>query len=130
MFGLFQSPILVVIAGFLTSFFGLGVFPVSKLTVAEQYPTRLRGQGVYFNEMTARVLSGIVTIYFIPWFLNLWGNQVIFEGIAIAILVLALPFVIFGRETANISVEEAGTDLSFSEIDSAMTDTVGNKVTT
>jgi putative MFS transporter len=131
MFGLFSSPAWVIFAGFLTSFFGLGVFPVSKLTVAEQYPTRLRGHGVYSNEMAARILSGIVTIYFIPLLLNMWGNRVIFEGIAIAILLLALPFVIFGRETANISVEEAGTDLSFSELESAMRNgTSGNKVTT
>ncbi len=117
-FGLFSSPAIVLLAGFLTSFFGLGVFPVSKLSVAEQYPTRLRGKGVYYNEWTARVISGVLTIYFIPAMLSWWGNQVIFEGIAIALLVLALPIVLWGRETAHISVEEAGTDLSFEAINS------------
>lgn len=128
MFGLFGASVYIIIAGFLTSFFGLGVFPVSKLAVAEQYPTRLRGKGVYLNEMTARLLSGIVTTYFIPILLVMWGNQVIFEGIAIAILVLSLPFVIFGRETANVSVEEAGTDLSFADLDTELA-RKDNKVT-
>ena len=117
LFGLTQIPALVLFAGFLTSFFGLGVFPVSKLTVAEQYPTRLRGQGVYFNEMTARIISGVVTIFFIPVILAVFGNQVIFEGIAIALLALAMPIVVWGRETSNISLEEAGTDLSFEALD-------------
>lgn len=117
LFGLFTAPILVWIAGFLTAFFGLGVFPVAKISVAEQFPTRLRGEGVYFSEMTARVLSGGVTVYFIPFALAAFGNAAIFEGIAIALLILALPVVLFGRETAHMSVEEAGTDLRFEALD-------------
>jgi MFS transporter, putative metabolite:H+ symporter len=117
-FGLFNDTTLILIAGFLTAFFGLGVFPVAKLCVAEQYPTRLRGEGVYLVEMVARFLSGGITLYFIPYLLHQWGNAVIYEGIAIALLVLSMPFVIFGRETAHISVEEAGTELSFHQLDS------------
>lgn len=128
MFGLFTSPGLVIAAGLLTSFFGLGVFPVSKLYLAEQFPTRLRGGGVYFGEMTARILSGVVTIYSLPFLLHLWGNRVIFEAIAIALLVLALPFVLWGRETARISVEEAGTDMSFAELDSEFEPVPGTKL--
>ncbi|MCY0876665.1 MAG: MFS transporter [Firmicutes bacterium] len=120
LFGLFSTPILTLIAGFLTAFFGLGVFPVAKISVAEQFPTRLRGEGVYFSEMTARVLSGVVTLSFIPYALAAFGNDAIFEGIAIALLVLALPVVLFGRETAHMSVEEAGTDLRFDALDSEL----------
>ncbi|MBX5437060.1 MAG: MFS transporter [Alicyclobacillaceae bacterium] len=116
-FGLAAAPALLAFAAFLTSFFGLGVFPVSKLTVSEQFPTRLRGKGVYLSESVARTLSGVVTLYFIPVLLNLWGSRLIYEGIAIALLALALPFIIWGRETAGISVEEAGTDLSFDRLD-------------
>lgn len=121
LFGLFNAPILTIAAGFLAAFFGLGVFPVSKTCVAEQYPTRLRGKGVYYSEMTARFVSGGVT-FFIPILLKSAGvNQnVIFDGIGIALLVLALPIVLWGRETANISVEEAGTDLSFEALDSEL----------
>lgn len=116
MFAVFSSSALVFIAAMLTAFFGLGVFPVSKLSVAEQYPTRLRGEGVYLCEMAARVVSGIVTIYFIPFILGAWGNQVIFLGIALAILVFTLPFSLWGRETAGISVEEAGTDVALDNL--------------
>ncbi|WAH37604.1 MFS transporter [Alicyclobacillus dauci] len=102
-------PAVVFLAGFLTAFFGLGIFPVSKLCVAEQYPTELRGKGVYFGEMTARTISGIVTTSCIPFILQAYGNQVIFLGVAIALIVLSLPFLVFGRETANVQMEQAGS---------------------
>nr|NNM90327.1 MFS transporter [Bacilli bacterium] len=117
LFALSTVTALTLLAAFLTSFFGLGVFPVSKLTVAEQYPTRLRGKGVYMDEMTARLVSGVVTIFFIPVLLASFGNTWIFVGIAFVLLVFSFPIVLFGRETANISVEEAGSDLSFERID-------------
>ncbi len=117
LFALAQAPAWVLLAAFLTSFFGLGVFPVSKICVSEQFPTRLRGEGVYFSEMFARLLSGVVTLYFIPALLAAWGNRLLFAAIGIALLVLALPFVVFGRETAWISIEEAGTDISFEELE-------------
>lgn len=110
LFAIGISVIVVFLAGFLTAFFGLGIFPVSKLCVAEQYPTNLRGRGVYWNEMIARLLSGIVTTYFLPFLLNVGGNQMIFLGIAVIMLLLNLPFFLFGRETANVQMEQA-TDL-------------------
>lgn len=116
LFGLTSTPLLAGLAAFLASFFGLGVFPVAKLVVAEQFPTRLRGEGVYLSEMTARVLSGVVTLAFIPFILVAYGSTTIFEGIALALLILALPITIFGRETAGRSMEESGTDLNFSEL--------------
>ncbi|WP_284199123.1 MFS transporter [Alicyclobacillus sacchari] len=67
-------------AGFLTAFFGLGIFPVSKLCVAEQYPTDVRGRGVYIVEMAARGLSGIVTTYFIPFVLKAGVISLFFSG--------------------------------------------------
>ncbi|WP_304459908.1 MFS transporter, partial [Alicyclobacillus sendaiensis] len=74
-----------VVAGVLTAFFGLGIFPVSKLSVAEQYPTEVRGRGVYVGEMIARGLSGIVTTYFIPFVLSLGGDRVVFLGMAVVL---------------------------------------------
>lgn len=118
LFGLFHVPAITVLAGFLAAFFGLGVFPVAKTTVAEQYPTRLRGKGVYYVEMTARFISGAVT-FFIPILLKFAGisKDVVFDGIGVALLLLALPVVVWGRETSRISVEEAGTDMSFDMLD-------------
>lgn len=97
----------VFLAGFLTAFFGLGIFPVSKLCVAEQYPTDLRGRGVYINEMIARGLSGVVTTYFIPTLLKVWSNETIFFAIAIVLIAFSLPFLFFGRETSNKQLELA-----------------------
>lgn len=94
-------------AGLLTSFFGLGIFPVSKLCVAEQYPTQVRGRGVYLDELVARALSGIATTFFIPFVLDARGNQTIFFGIAVVLLLFSLPFLRFGRETAHLKLEQA-----------------------
>lgn len=116
-FGLFSSTALSLIGAFLTSFFGLGVFPVAKTIVPEQYPTRLRGKGVYYVEMGARLLSGVLTLFFIPFLMASWDQRVIYEAMAIALLVLSIPVVVWGRETANVSVEEAGTNLSFDDLD-------------
>ncbi|GMA64460.1 MFS transporter [Alicyclobacillus fastidiosus] len=117
LFAFGSSTFSVFLAGALTAFFGLGIFPVSKLCVAEQYPTELRGRGVYLNEMTARTVSGVVTIYFIPFLLHTYGNQMIFFGIAVVLVLLNLPFLFFGRETANVQMEEAGATLSFGRIE-------------
>ncbi|WP_029422712.1 MFS transporter [Alicyclobacillus macrosporangiidus] len=103
-------------AGLLTSFFGLGVFPVSKLVVSEQYPTVLRGEGVYLAEMCARVLSGGVTLYFIPYLVDAHSARWLFLCIGIALAMLAGPFLLWGRETAHMSIEEAGAHVSWAEV--------------
>lgn len=118
--GAFVSPVMTVIGAFLAAFFGLGVFPVAKTVVAEQYPTQFRGRGVYYVEMSARLLSGVITLYFIPDLLALWGNQRLYVAMAIALLVLATPLLIWGRETARMSVEEAGIDEDVTLISSAV----------
>ncbi|GEO27224.1 MFS transporter [Alicyclobacillus acidoterrestris] len=117
LFAFGSSTAVVFLAGGLTAFFGLGIFPVAKLCVAEQYPTQLRGRGVYLNEMTARTLSGVVTTYFIPFLLQTYGNRPIFFGVAVVLILFNLPFFFFGRETAKVQMEEAGTKLSFSRLD-------------
>ncbi len=96
------------LAAFLSSFFGLGVFPVSKLLVAEQFPTHLRGMGVYLSEMSARSVSGIITLAFLPFALAQFGSSVIFIAIAVILIAFMIPVWLAGRETARISVEEAG----------------------
>ncbi|WP_274432229.1 MFS transporter [Alicyclobacillus sp. ALC3] len=113
LFAASSVPAWMVVAGFLASFFGLGIFPVSKLSSAEQYPTELRGRGVYLNEMTARTLSGIVTTYFIPFVLTASGSTVIFIGIAVVLIAFNLPYFLFARETAGMQMEQAGTQSVF-----------------
>lgn len=119
LFAFETSVVLVFVAGFLTAFFGLGIFPVSKLCVAEQYPTELRGRGVYWNEMIARTLSGIVTTYFLPLVLTRQnGSEVIFLGIAALMLLLNLPFFLFGRETAKVPMEQATSAFALPSMES------------
>lgn len=103
-----QSETITYVAAGVTAFFGLGIFPVSKLSVAEQYPTEVRGRAVYWNEMAARTISGIVTTYFLPVALKSVGAERIFLGIAIVMILFNLPFILFGRETANKQLEQTG----------------------
>ncbi len=99
-------------AGILTFLFGLGIYPVAKLYIAEQYPTRLRGTGSAFGEMIARTIAGIGFAYIVPTILVVGGVKTVFLIVAIAMVVLVTPAMIWGRETSNISIEESGTDLS------------------
>lgn len=98
-----------IVAGLLTSFFGLGIFPISKLCVAKQFPTDARGRYVYTTEMVARGVSGIVTVYFIPFVLNAQGSNFIFVAIAVTMIVLNIPFLLLARETANVDIEHASS---------------------
>lgn len=107
LFGLFTSIQMGVIGALLAAFFGLGVFPVAKVCVPEQFPNPFRGRAVYYVEMTARLLSGVITLYFIPFLLDLWGTQLIYVAMGIALFVLVLPFAFWGRETSNLSIEDA-----------------------
>ncbi|WMT72083.1 hypothetical protein [Bradyrhizobium sp. Ash2021] len=51
-------------AGFLSVFFGIGIFPILKLYIAEQYPTELRGEGAGIGEAVSRLLGGVVATYY------------------------------------------------------------------
>ncbi|MCF8565911.1 MFS transporter [Alicyclobacillus tolerans] len=110
LFTVSDLPTVTLLSSLLTSWFGLGIFPVTKLCVAEQYPTELRGRGVYMDEMTARTLSGVATTYFVPFFVGSYGNHVVFIGVAVILVVFSLPFLLLGRETAGIPMEEAGME--------------------
>ncbi|WP_206879791.1 MFS transporter [Alicyclobacillus mali (ex Roth et al. 2021)] len=111
-----QTRDATLVAGFLTAFFGLGIFPVSKLSVAEQYPTEVRGRGVYVAEMIARGMSGIVTTYFIPFVLSVGGDHVVFLGIGVVLVAFTVPFVAFGRETAQLQLEYATSVLPLKQV--------------
>lgn len=100
---------LVYPAGFLTSFFGLGIFPVSKLSVAEQFPNAWRGSGVYVGEMMARAISGVCTLYFIPTLLQNTTSTVLLFSIGIVFLVLSIPFLWKAQETYQKTIEETGS---------------------
>ena len=93
-------------------FFGVGEFAVPKLYMAEQFPTRLRATGSAVGEVITRVLFGVVLAYYIPTMLSLFTVPVVFAVLAAMMILLVLPLLFGGIETAGKSIEETGTDLA------------------
>ncbi len=99
-----------IIAGVLIAWCGLGSFPVSKMYMAEQYPTRLRGLGTSTGEMISRAATGGLLVYFLPSLFTSFGVAAIFIIAAVAMILLAAPLTLLGRETAGRNMEELGTE--------------------
>lgn len=100
---------ILVIGACVAAFFGFGTLPVAKIYIAEQYPTHLRGVGSSIGEAAARLLGGILALYYIPFILASWGVNAVFWFVGMAFIFFVIPFMIWGRETANMSVEESGS---------------------
>lgn len=98
-----------IIAGVLIAWFGLGSFALSKLYMAEQYPTRLRGLGISTGELVSRALTGGVLVFFLPAMFSSWGVKAVFIVAAAAMVLLMLPMLISGSETSGRNMEELGT---------------------
>jgi len=96
---------LVVIGAILTSWFGLGSFAVSKMYMAEQYPTRLRGAGVSAGEMISRGLTGGVFVSILPALFSSFGVAAVLIGAAVVMILLTLPMLFAGVETHGHSLE-------------------------
>ncbi|MEB3100967.1 MFS transporter [Ferviditalea candida] len=109
MFAYANSFASLVTAGILSAFFGLSVNPFGKLYISEQYPTDIRGVGAATGEMLARFFSGVMGLYFVPLLLAWGGTYVIFISLGVFIVAANIPMMIWGRNTANKSVEEAGS---------------------
>lgn len=101
----------LVIGAFLASWFGLGSFSVSKMYMAEQYPTRLRGQGTSLGEMISRGLTGGILVFLLPGLFASFGVSVVFIGAAVVMLLLTLPMLLLGQETSARNMEDVGTDV-------------------
>lgn len=104
--------VLLGLAGLLASFFGLTINAFGKLYMSEQYPTEVRGVGVATGEMIGRFVSGVAGLYFVPFLLKLGGTTVIFATLAAFIVLANIPLLAWGRDTSNMSVEEAGSSVS------------------
>lgn len=76
------------IAFFLTGLFGVGVVPMTKVFLAEQYPAELRGKGVGAGEFVARLMGGVLAIYYVPA-LVLWQGQAIVYLLCAVVLLFA-----------------------------------------
>lgn len=103
---------LVVIAVIVTAWFGLGSFAVSKMYMAEQYPTRLRGVGVSLGELVTRGVMGVILVGFLPSLLAVFGVRIVLPAMGVLMILLTLPMVFFGIETGRRNMEELGTQVS------------------
>lgn len=96
-----------IIAGFLSAFFGLGVHGVTKIYIAEQYPTRLRGTGVGMAEGICRFLTGVLASFYVPFLVESFGVSGVLWIVAVIATASMLPMMVFGQETKGLSVEES-----------------------
>lgn len=101
-----------IIAGAVIAWFGLGSFSLSKMYMAEQYPTRLRGLGTSTGEMISRALTGGVLVYFLPQLFDSWGVKTVFIAGAVIMVALMLPMAVTGVETSGKNMEVLGTSLA------------------
>ncbi len=99
---------ILVVGAFVAAFFGFGTLPIAKIYIAEQYPTHLRGAGSSVGEAAARLLGGVLAPYYIPFILAGGGVNAVFWFVGVAFIFFVIPFMFWGRETANMSVEETG----------------------
>ncbi len=101
----------VILAAAATWGFVYAVFPLAKLYMAEQFPTRLRGTGVMLGECVTRFLGGVVLVYLFPVLSARMSQSSLFTLLAVLSVICILPIWLFGTQTSGRSVEETGTDL-------------------
>ncbi|HTZ02687.1 MAG TPA: MFS transporter [Xanthobacteraceae bacterium] len=101
----------VIAAAIVTWGFVYAGFPLAKLYMAEQFPTRLRGTGVMLGESVTRFLGGVVLVYLFPILSAIMPLSSLFLLLAVLTVVCILPIWLMGVQTSGVSVEETGTDL-------------------
>ncbi len=87
-------------------------FPLAKLYMAEQFPTRLRATGAMLGESITRFLGGVVLVYLFPIMSAAMAASTLYLILAVLTVVCILPIWLFGFQTSGVSVEQTGTDLS------------------
>jgi len=87
-------------------------FPLAKLYMAEQFPTRLRATGSMLGESMTRFLGGVVLVYLFPIMSAAMEASTLYLILAVLTVICILPIWLFGFQTSGVSVEQTGTDLS------------------
>lgn len=87
-------------------------FPLAKLYMAEQFPTRLRATGSMLGESITRFLGGVVLVYLFPIMSAAMDASTLYLILAVLTVICILPIWILGFQTSGVSVEQTGTDLS------------------
>ncbi len=102
----------VLLCGIAVGFFGLGIYPVVKIYIAEQYPTVIRGFGSSSAESFARLLGGVVFVYAVPFISQAGGTKLVTVIVAILLLVTTLvPVALFGRETKGCNIDDVAPEV-------------------
>jgi MFS transporter, putative metabolite:H+ symporter len=87
-------------------------FPLAKLYMAEQFPTRLRATGSMLGESITRFLGGVVLVYLFPIMSAAMEASTLYLILAVLTVICILPIWLFGFQTSGVSVEQTGTDLA------------------
>jgi MFS transporter, putative metabolite:H+ symporter len=92
--------------------FVYAAFPLTKLYMAEQFPTRLRASGAMIGESITRFLAGVVLVYFFPTLANEFSPSALFAILGGLTIICIVPIALSGLQTSGLSIEQTGTDLS------------------
>jgi MFS transporter, putative metabolite:H+ symporter len=87
-------------------------FPLAKLYMAEQFPTRLRATGSMLGESITRFIGGVVLVYLFPVMSAVMDFSTLCLILAVLTVLCILPIWILGFQTSGVSVERTGTDLA------------------
>jgi len=101
----------VIAAAIVVWSFDYAGFPLAKLYMAEQFPTRLRATGAMLGESITRFLGGVVLVYLFPIMSAVMDASTLFFILAALTVLCILPIWLFGFQTSGVSVEQTGTDL-------------------
>src|ERR1700758_5522351 len=105
------ATVVMVVGALITGFTVLSAFTATRVYLAEQFPTGLRGRGHTFGESTGRVFAGVLAPFLMEPYT---GSATIFFGtILVVVAIGALIPRVFGRETVGQleTVTEASPEL-------------------
>jgi putative MFS transporter len=102
----------VITAAIVVWAFDYAGFPLAKLYMAEQFPTRLRATGSMLGESITRFLGGVVLVYLFPVMSAVMEFSTLYFILAVLTVLCILPIWLLGFQTSGVSVERTGTDLA------------------
>ena len=108
-----DSVPVVLVSGIVVGFFGLGIYPVVKIYIAEQYPTAIRGFAAGSAESFGRLMGGVVFVYAVPFISQAGGTKLVTLIVAAVVLLATLvPVALFGRETKGRDIDDLPSDIA------------------
>jgi putative MFS transporter len=102
----------IIVAAIVVWAFDYAGFPLAKLYMAEQFPTRLRATGSMLGESVTRFLGGVVLVYLFPVMSAVMDASTLYLILAVLTVLCILPIWLLGFQTSGVSVEQTGTDLA------------------